>query len=196
MRTDSDISVTTSLTWKERFTDLLARHGISMRGPRGIVRCLFHQDKTPSLSIDIERGLFHCFGCGASGGVRKFAELLGEKWANNHRSETQEARADRIAHDRVREDFRAWKWQNIFDLTDWHRDLLTQREDAQIACRAIEKNPDSYSQKEKLYWTSQPTSLKEQLDSLQRELDIFADDRFMPERIARWALEQKGANNE
>ncbi|GMQ85010.1 MAG: hypothetical protein BMS9Abin07_0575 [Acidimicrobiia bacterium] len=31
--------------------------------------CPFHQEKTPSLSIDPARGLFHCFGCGRSGDV-------------------------------------------------------------------------------------------------------------------------------
>ncbi len=31
--------------------------------------CPFHQEKTPSLSIDGARGLFHCFGCGKSGDV-------------------------------------------------------------------------------------------------------------------------------
>ncbi len=31
--------------------------------------CPFHQEKTPSLSIDPGRGLFHCFGCGKSGDI-------------------------------------------------------------------------------------------------------------------------------
>ena len=31
--------------------------------------CPFHSEKTPSLSIDPGRGLFHCFGCGKSGDV-------------------------------------------------------------------------------------------------------------------------------
>ena len=31
--------------------------------------CPFHQEKTPSLSIDGARGLYHCFGCGRSGDV-------------------------------------------------------------------------------------------------------------------------------
>ncbi|HZJ49107.1 MAG TPA: CHC2 zinc finger domain-containing protein, partial [Acidimicrobiia bacterium] len=31
--------------------------------------CPFHSEKTPSLSIDPTRGLFHCFGCGKSGDV-------------------------------------------------------------------------------------------------------------------------------
>jgi len=31
--------------------------------------CPFHQEKTPSLSIDPARGLYHCFGCGKGGDV-------------------------------------------------------------------------------------------------------------------------------
>jgi DNA primase len=31
--------------------------------------CPFHQEKTPSLSLDPARGLFHCFGCGKSGDI-------------------------------------------------------------------------------------------------------------------------------
>lgn len=31
--------------------------------------CPFHQEKTPSLSIDPARGLYHCFGCGKSGDI-------------------------------------------------------------------------------------------------------------------------------
>lgn len=36
--------------------------------------CPFHDEKTPSLSIDPVRGLFHCFGCGKSGDVFDWVE--------------------------------------------------------------------------------------------------------------------------
>lgn len=29
--------------------------------------CPFHDDSSPSLSVDREKGLYHCFGCGESG---------------------------------------------------------------------------------------------------------------------------------
>jgi len=57
-----------------KYLDLSPLHG---RG-HGLVRCIFHQDPTASLSVDVERGLFHCFGCGAQGGLRRFADLVGE----------------------------------------------------------------------------------------------------------------------
>lgn len=65
---------------RQYFLALLERHGIHLTRPRGTVLCLFHQEKTPSLSIDTERGLFHCFGCGVGGGVKDFARLVGEEW--------------------------------------------------------------------------------------------------------------------
>jgi hypothetical protein len=34
--------------------------------------CPFHADKTPSFSVNDGKGLFHCFGCGASGDVFDF----------------------------------------------------------------------------------------------------------------------------
>lgn len=36
--------------------------------------CPFHSEKTPSLSIDAARGLYHCFGCGKSGDVYRWVQ--------------------------------------------------------------------------------------------------------------------------
>ncbi|HEX6300549.1 MAG TPA: DNA primase [Acidimicrobiia bacterium] len=36
--------------------------------------CPFHQEKTPSMSVDRARGLYHCFGCGKGGDVFQFVE--------------------------------------------------------------------------------------------------------------------------
>ena len=36
--------------------------------------CPFHQEKTPSMSVDAARGLYHCFGCGKSGDLFRFIQ--------------------------------------------------------------------------------------------------------------------------
>ena len=45
----------------------LKRRGRSITG-----LCPFHAEKTPSFSVNDERGFFHCFGCGEGGNVFKF----------------------------------------------------------------------------------------------------------------------------
>lgn len=37
--------------------------------------CPFHDDKEPSLSVNLEKGVFKCFGCGEQGGAVKFIQL-------------------------------------------------------------------------------------------------------------------------
>ncbi|VAX06239.1 DNA primase, phage associated [hydrothermal vent metagenome] len=39
------------------------------QGKDYVIRCPFHDDKTPSLVITPAKNLYHCFGCGAAGSV-------------------------------------------------------------------------------------------------------------------------------
>jgi DNA primase len=48
----------------------LRKAGASYKG-----LCPFHGEKTPSFTVNRDRGFFHCFGCGAGGDVFKFVEL-------------------------------------------------------------------------------------------------------------------------
>lgn len=41
-------------------------------GANHIACCPFHEDKTPSMTISREKGLFHCFGCGVGGDLFQF----------------------------------------------------------------------------------------------------------------------------
>lgn len=53
---------------------VITSYGISLekKGSSFMGLCPFHEDKNPSLSVDKEKGLFHCFGCGAGGDVFDF----------------------------------------------------------------------------------------------------------------------------
>lgn len=48
----------------------LKRAGAAYKG-----LCPFHAEKTPSFSVNREKGFFKCFGCGVSGDVFKFLEM-------------------------------------------------------------------------------------------------------------------------
>lgn len=60
--------------------DLVSEHTrVERRGQRFVALCPFHKEKTPSLSLDPERKLYYCFGCGAGGDAFKFhMEVTGD----------------------------------------------------------------------------------------------------------------------
>lgn len=45
----------------------LAKSGSGFKG-----KCPFHKDDTPSMTVSVEKGLWHCFGCGEGGDVIAF----------------------------------------------------------------------------------------------------------------------------
>ncbi|MYA08207.1 MAG: DNA primase [Holophagales bacterium] len=63
--------------------DLVSEHTkVERRGQRFVALCPFHKEKTPSLSLDPERKLYYCFGCGAGGDALRFhMELTGDTFA-------------------------------------------------------------------------------------------------------------------
>jgi DNA primase len=42
---------------------------LTRRGKDWVMRCVFHEDATPSLVVTESKNLYHCFGCGAAGSV-------------------------------------------------------------------------------------------------------------------------------
>jgi len=53
---------------------VVAERGIELKkkGRVLVARCVFHEEKTASMTITPSRGLYHCFGCGAAGDVIGF----------------------------------------------------------------------------------------------------------------------------
>lgn len=60
------------------FSAILSRYRIDHCHTRGqvTVLCPFHDDKRPSLSVNLERNLFQCFGCPAKGSVLDFVSQM------------------------------------------------------------------------------------------------------------------------
>ena len=58
--------------------ELFLSFGIPLiaKGKGSVGKCPWHEDKEPSLSVDREKGLYHCFGCGESGDVFTLVEKM------------------------------------------------------------------------------------------------------------------------
>jgi len=68
---------TTNILW------LLASLGIELHkaGSEYMGLCPFHDDRNPSLAVNAEKGVWHCFGCGKSGNYYSFLE----EWKSLHK---------------------------------------------------------------------------------------------------------------
>src|SRR5919112_175504 len=55
--------------------DLVSSHSDLRRvGQRWTGLCPFHDERTPSFSVNAEHKLYHCFGCGVSGDAIRFVQ--------------------------------------------------------------------------------------------------------------------------
>ena len=66
----------------ERVSDILpnvmARLGQGRKqGDEFVCCCPFHEERNPSFSLNMEKGVYYCFGCGASGSLSKLANQFG-----------------------------------------------------------------------------------------------------------------------
>ena len=51
-----------------------AHTDLKRQGARMVGLCPFHEERTPSFSVDPQEKLYHCFGCGVGGDTIKFVE--------------------------------------------------------------------------------------------------------------------------
>lgn len=51
-----------------------AHTDLRRQGARYVGLCPFHEERTPSFSVEPQEKLYHCFGCGVGGDVIKFVE--------------------------------------------------------------------------------------------------------------------------
>ncbi|HET8999047.1 MAG TPA: CHC2 zinc finger domain-containing protein, partial [bacterium] len=71
--------------------DVVSPHVTLRRsGRRYTGLCPFHSEKTPSFSVDPERGFFYCFGCHAGGDVFDFVMRMGSLTFGEARQELAE----------------------------------------------------------------------------------------------------------
>src|SRR5919204_6278298 len=91
-----------------------ARTDLRRVGTRYTGLCPFHDERTPSFSVNAEHKLYHCFGCGESGDAIRFVqqtegldfrqavELLGERYGVELKAEREDPRAEEARRRRER----------------------------------------------------------------------------------------------
>jgi DNA primase len=83
-----------------------AHTDLRRQGARWVGLCPFHEERTPSFSVDQQEKLYHCFGCGVGGDTIKFVEekeglgfaeavdLLAERYGVDVEREREDPRAE------------------------------------------------------------------------------------------------------
>ncbi len=63
----------TEIRDRANIVEIVGAHvGLKRVGRNHVGLCPFHAEKSPSFTVNDERGIFHCFGCGAGGNVFTF----------------------------------------------------------------------------------------------------------------------------
>jgi DNA primase len=91
-----------------------AHTDLRRQGVRWVGLCPFHEERTPSFSVDAQEKLYHCFGCGVGGDTIKFVEekeglgfaeaveLLAERYGVELEREREDPRAEARRQQRKR----------------------------------------------------------------------------------------------
>ena len=56
------------------FEHVMGVQRLKWKGDQGLGRCVFHNDKHPSLSVNRKDGVYYCFSCGAKGNAYEYAK--------------------------------------------------------------------------------------------------------------------------
>lgn len=117
----------------------------------GLVTCIFHPDTDRpghrSLSVDLDKGVFNCFGCGAQGGLRDFARLVGAPEPEQRQSATAPLATAwrRVFEQAEREGKWAETWRPLWTLNDVVRATRRLADSYRAAAHALgPDNPDTW----------------------------------------------------
>lgn len=134
-----------------------AHTDLRRQGTRWVGLCPFHEERTPSFSVDAQEKLYHCFGCGVGGDTIKFVEekeglgfteaveLLADRYGVELEREKEDPRAEarrqqrrRLSEllDRTSSFYAAYLWDS--DEAGRAREYLAQRGLGEEVLRAFD----------------------------------------------------------
>jgi len=103
--------------------------------------CPFHKEKSPSFTVNDEKGFFHCFGCGAHGDVIGFTmdyEHLGYREAIEKLAGMAGLSVPQLTHAEVEKEKRAQSLNEVMEVvTSWFEEQLEQTSEGELARRYL-----------------------------------------------------------
>lgn len=120
---------------KSSLCKILIQNGIKLikKGKSYVAICPFHVEKTPSFSIDDEKNVYHCFGCGESGNLESFIrKIKKESYLKNSANFSIDLQRNNINFNEAGGNFRKYNEESyLFE----HNTLIL----IQIACNYYQK---------------------------------------------------------
>lgn len=103
--------------------------------------CPFHKEKSPSFTVNDEKGFFHCFGCGAHGDVIGFTmdyEHLGYREAVERLAGLIGLSVPQMTHAEVEKEKKAQSLHDVMEwVTSWFETQLEQTAEGELARRYL-----------------------------------------------------------
>ncbi len=103
--------------------------------------CPFHKEKSPSFTVNDEKGFYHCFGCGAHGDVIGFTmdyEHLGYREAIERLAGMAGLSVPKLTHAEVEKEKKAQSLHEVMEaVTAWFEVQLEQTAEGEIARRYL-----------------------------------------------------------
>ncbi|NQT57608.1 MAG: DNA primase [Bacteroidetes bacterium] len=132
------------IRFKVSISDVISQYvSLVPKGGRLWGLCPFHNEKTPSFTVNDEKGFFHCFGCGKGGSVFNFlmdvdnlsfveaAQILADKAGVQIKQESPE--------DIIKRDERDVLYELYRKLSDSFHYILTNKDEAQEARKYLKE---------------------------------------------------------